>query len=80
MKKNIHSIVSEFLVIIETPSFMTLARRRRKAKVKVCVHKTQYQKGLHIVQYLPNVYNKKGFEQLSSVQHCSFGRGKSVVF
>lgn len=41
MNKIIHSRVSEVLVIIKTPSFKTLARGRRKASVKVCVHNRQ---------------------------------------
>lgn len=52
MKKIVHWRVSEFVVIIETPSFIALARGRCKADVKVCVHNTQYQKGVYMIQYL----------------------------
>jgi hypothetical protein len=42
----------KIFVIIETPSFIVLARERRKANIKVCVHNMQYQKGLYMIHYL----------------------------
>jgi len=64
MKKIVHSRVSEIFVIIETPSFIALVGRRRKAGVTVCVDNTQCQKGLYMIQYLrkKNIIIRKVFK------------------
>jgi hypothetical protein len=65
MKKIIHSSVSEFLVIIRTPSFTALARGRRKESVKVlCSQYAVSKRTPHYKIFEKKNYNKKGFEQL----------------